>query len=65
MNSFKIIFILSFVFSSFIKADLLPEGKKKISYGFEVTNVDSFPEYTFLAFPVNQSNGVPYLTANI
>ncbi len=65
MNSFKLMIILLFVYSSIIKADLLPEGKKKISYGFTVTNIDSFPGYTFIAFPVNQSNGVPYITANI
>jgi hypothetical protein len=65
MNIFKIMIFLLFVFSSLIKADLLPDGKKKISYGFTVTNIDSFPGYTFIAYPVNQYNGVPDLTANI
>jgi hypothetical protein len=65
MNIFRIMIFLLFISGSLIKADLLPEGKKKISYGFTVTNTDSFPGYTFIAYPVNQSNGVPYLTANI
>ncbi len=65
MNRFKLLIILLFVFSILIKADVIPEGKKKISYGFEVSNIDSFPGYTFIAFPVNQSNGVPDITANI
>ena len=63
MNSVKIVIVLLFISSSFIKADLLPEGKKKISYSFEMTNIDSYPDYTFIAYPVNFSNGVPDIHA--
>ena len=45
----------------FVTADELPENKKKISYGFEVTNMESFPDYIFLAYPVNTSGGVTYI----
>lgn len=48
-----------------IFSDLLPEGKKRIQYSFELTNTDSYPGYTFIAYPVNNSNGAPYITANI
>lgn len=57
MNSFKLMMVLLFFFNAYIKADLLPEVKKKISYGFEGTNIDSFP--------VNQSNGKPNITLDI
>ncbi|GEM_PF-1454008 len=61
MNNLIITIVLLFVFGSVLKADLLPEGKKKISYSFEVTNTDSYPDYTFVAYPVNTSNGKPML----
>ncbi len=62
------VFILIFsagIFSTKIFSDLLPEGKKRIQYSFELTNIDSYPGYTFIAYPVNNSNGAPYITANI
>lgn len=65
MNNLIITILLLFVLGSAVKADLLPEGKKKISYSFEVTNIDSFPGYTFVAFPINNSNGVPMLYAGV
>lgn len=65
MNNLIITILLLFVFGSAVKADLLPDGKKKISYSFEVTNIDSFPGYTFVAFPVNNSNGVPMIFGSV
>lgn len=65
MNNLIIAILLLFVLGSAVKADLLPEGKKKISYSFEVTNLDSFPGYTFIAYPVNNSNGVPMIFGSI
>ncbi len=65
MNNLIITILFLFVFGSFVKADLLPDGKKKISYSFEVTNIDSFPGYTFVAYPVNNSNGVPMIYAGV
>lgn len=63
MNNIIIAILVLFIFSSAVNADLLPEGKKRISYSFEVTNVDSFPGYTFVAYPINTSNGVPMIFA--
>ncbi|MEO8512953.1 MAG: hypothetical protein ABI543_05310 [Ignavibacteria bacterium] len=63
MNRLKLTIILLFVFASFIKADVIQEGKKKIYYSFEVLNIDSYPDYTFIAYPVNFSNGVPDIHA--
>ena len=63
MNSVKIVIVLLFVLSSIVKADLLQEGKKRISYSFELTNIDSYPDYTFIAYPVNFSNGAPDIHA--
>ncbi len=65
MNNLIITILFLFIFGSFVKADLLPDGKKKISYSFEVTNIDSFPGYTFVAFPVNNSNGVPMIFGSV
>jgi len=65
MNNSILTILLLFVLGSAFKADLLPEGKKKISYSFEVTNIDSFPGYTFVAYPINNSNGVPMLYAAV
>lgn len=63
MNNIIIAILVLFIFSSAVNADLLPEGKKRISYSFEVTNLDSFPGYTFVAYPINTSNGVPMIFA--
>lgn len=63
MNNLIIAILALFIFSSAVNADLLPEGKKRISYSFEVTNLDSFPSYTFVAYPINTSNGVPMIFA--
>ena len=65
MNNLIITILLLFVFGSAVKADLLPDGKKKISYSFELTNIDSFPGYTFVAFPINNSNGIPMIYAGV
>ena len=65
MNNLIITILLLFVFGSAVKADLLPDGKKKISYSFELTNIDSFPGYTFVAFPINNSNGIPMIFASV
>ncbi len=61
MKIIKMIFFIVIFSGAMTKADILTEGKKKISYSFEVTNIDSFPSYTFLAYPVNQSNSVPFI----
>lgn len=53
MNILKIVIFILFVHSVFIYADLIPDNKKKISYSFQVTNIDSYPDYTFIAYPVN------------
>jgi len=44
-----------------LKADLLPDGKKKVSYSFTISNLDKYPDYVFLAYPVNQSGGAPMI----
>lgn len=62
----KLFLIASFAFSSgSIFADVLPEGKKKVSYSFEVTNVDAYGDYMLIAYPVNTSGGKPELEAVI
>ncbi len=63
MNNLKIVLLILFVHSAFIYADVISDNKKKISYSFEVTNIDSYPDYTFIAYPVNFSNGVPDIHA--
>ncbi|MBN8584809.1 MAG: hypothetical protein J0M37_06895 [Ignavibacteria bacterium] len=65
MNNLIIAILALFIFSSAVNADLLPEGKKKIQYSFSVTNTDSFPGYTFIAFPINSSNGRPMIFASV
>ena len=65
MNNLIIAILALFIFISAVNADLLPEGKKKIQYSFVVTNTDSYPDYTFIAFPVNSSNGRPMLFASL
>jgi len=56
----KLLFMLFFVFGICI-ADEIQEDKKKISFSFEVINIDSFPDYVFLAYPVNTSGGTPHI----
>lgn len=56
---------LLFIFSASLLADLLPEGKKRIDYSFELTNINSYPDYTFIAYPFNNSNGAPDIIALI
>jgi hypothetical protein len=46
-------------------SDVLPEGKKKVSFSFEVTNIDAHPNYIFIAYPVNTSGGKPELESVI
>lgn len=54
--------IAAFAFSAINSlADILPEGKKKVSFSFEVTNADAHPNYVLLAYPVNTSGGKPEL----
>jgi hypothetical protein len=65
MNNLIITILLLFVLGFDVKADLLPDGKKKISYSFEVSNIDSFPGFTFVAFPINNSNGIPMIYAGV
>jgi hypothetical protein len=50
-----------FAISISVISDILPDGKKKISFSFELTNTDSFSDYVFLAYPVNTSPGAPYI----
>jgi hypothetical protein len=57
----QIIFLIALVSFGSIFADVLPDGKKKISFNFEVTNTDSYSEYVFLAYPVNTSGGRPMI----
>jgi len=54
-----IIFLIAALTFGSILADVLPDGKKKVSFSFEVTNIDSYPGYVFLAYPVNTSGGRP------
>lgn len=56
-----IILILAIVLVSLqgLRSDVLPDGKKKISFSFIVTNIVDYPDYVFLAYPVNQSGGKP------
>ena len=51
--------ITFFIICGITQSDILPEGKKKISFYFEVSGIDKFPDYVFLAYPVNKSGGVP------
>lgn len=54
-----IIFLIAALAFGSLSADVLPDGKKKISFSFEVANIDSYPDYVFLAYPVNISGGRP------
>lgn len=55
--------LLAVIFTFGIFADVLPEGKKKISYQVELYNTGDFADYVFLAYPVNVSGGKPMLEA--
>ncbi|MBZ0202559.1 MAG: hypothetical protein K8I03_06040 [Ignavibacteria bacterium] len=59
----KYLMLFFAILSSFqsSRSDLLPEGKKKISFSFVITNIGDYPEYVFLAYPVNQSRGRPMI----
>lgn len=59
MNRLLIFLVILFIVEINVKADLIPEGKKRIYNTFEISNIDSFPDYTFIAFPVNISKGAP------
>lgn len=63
MNNLKIVLFILFFHNAIICADVIPDNKKKISYSFEITNIDSYPDYTFIAYPVNFSNGIPDIHA--
>ena len=51
------------IFSLSLLADVLPEGKKKVTYQVEIVNTGDFSDYIFLAYPVNVSGGKPMLEA--
>jgi len=59
LKSFAGILILLFVIAGTSYSDILPAGKKKISYFFDISGIDKFQDYVFLAYPVNQSDGNP------
>jgi hypothetical protein len=61
MKIFSVLTAVIFSFSLF--ADVLPEGKKKVSYQVEIVNTGDFSDYVFLAYPVNTSGGKPMLEA--
>lgn len=65
MSRFLVISVLMFIIAVSAKTDVLPDGKKRVQYSFELTNIDSYPDYTFIAFPMNTSNGAPNVTAEI
>jgi len=59
----KVIFSILFAaaITNLVFSDILPENKKKISFSFEVINIDSFGDYIFLAYPVNISDGAIFI----
>lgn len=61
MNKIFLLFLVLLAGYGFAYADLLPEGKKKVSYNFRIENINSYPDYSFLVYPVNVSNGIPVL----
>jgi hypothetical protein len=65
MNRQIIFAAILFICSASLIADVLPEGKKPVRYSFELTNIDSYSGYTYIAFPVNNSNGAPNITAEV
>jgi len=58
---FKLAILLAY--SGIIFSDEVIEGTKNISYNIEFTDIDSYPGYIFIAFPVNNSRGVPQIQA--
>ncbi len=44
--------LILLVCSSSVSADIVPLGYKYVSYCFEISNIDDFPDYTFIASPV-------------
>lgn len=61
MNRIVIFLIVLLAGYGTASADVLPDGKKKVSYNFRIENIDSYPDYSFLVYPVNVSNGIPVL----
>ena len=61
MNKILLLFIVLLTGIGSASADLLPEGKKKVSYNFRIENINSYPDYSFLVYPVNTSNGIPVI----
>ncbi|TKC99881.1 MYXO-CTERM sorting domain-containing protein [Polyangium fumosum] len=41
------------------RADLIPDGEKRVDYTFELENSSQFPDYVFLAHPYTTSFGAP------
>ncbi|HVK63204.1 MAG TPA: MYXO-CTERM sorting domain-containing protein [Polyangium sp.] len=41
------------------RADLIPNGQKRVGYTFELENASQFPDYVFLAHPYTTSFGAP------
>lgn len=65
-GSIKILLVLILAISCISSfSDVLPEGKKKVSFSFEVTNIDAHTDYIFIAYPVNTSGGKPELESVI
>jgi len=58
---FKLLLLL--LLSGIIFCDEVIEGTKNISFNIELTNIDSYPDYFFIAFPVNNSRGAPQIEA--
>ncbi|MBL8015735.1 MAG: hypothetical protein JNK43_00570 [Ignavibacteria bacterium] len=61
MNKIFLLFLILLAGFGSAHADLLPEGKKKVSYNFRIENINSYPDYSFLVYPENVSNGIPFL----
>lgn len=41
-------------------ADILPDGKKGVEYCFQIDNINTYPDYTFIAYPTSWDDS--YLT---
>ena len=61
MKKILLLFIILLAGYGSASADLLPDGKKKVNYNFRIENIDSYPDYSIIIYPVNTSNGVPVL----
>ncbi len=59
MKTISSFLITLFIICGIAQSDILPEGKKKILFYFEVSGINKFSDYVFLAYPVNKSGGVP------